>query len=301
MTEELSEKMEEFLEEVAETTQMPIETLKDTHDKYHSVLKEDPQFKDEKTLERYIMNRIRAKYQTRSPAIPRKIIPIGMDQVRKSKNGGDIYSALYVIDGKMKLRRVGFNGDICDELRDIQLFYPYQNVPLAEFSKSNDFLADDRSDFSNLVDKKLDPMKVIELSGATKLTLKDILTASERDLKQNILSRVDDRGWPIKTDWRAVHGHIQNISTKTDEKEGTASGWLSIVDNSIDISKDIFDSEGNKISKSIRAWICPYTATNLTRYSEAWILGTLSQNQKSGEITMNGFCIIPTLINPMEE
>jgi len=279
---------------------MPVETLREKYLKYHNALKDGEQFQSEDDLKRYVMNRIRAKYQSRSPAKPHTIIPIGMDQIRANQDG-DKYSSLFVIDSTKKLRRVAFNGQVCDELRDIQLYYPYKDVPLAEFSKSRDFLADDRSDFSNLIDKKLDPMKVIELSGAVKLTLKKILEASERDLKQTILSKVDDRGWPFKTDWRAIHGHIQNLSSKEDEKTGTNSGWLSIVDNSISVSKDIFDSEGNKISKNIRVWVSPFTTANLTKYSEAWILGTLSQNPKTKEITMNGYTIIPTFINPMED
>jgi len=299
MSEEIKESSMQFLQEMADSTSIDIKLLENEYKKLHDALKEEESFQDPEHLERFIQRHIRAKYQSRSPAIPRKIIPVGMDQIRKNKDG-DLYSSLFVIDETKKLRRVAFNGDICEQMRDIQMWYPYKDVPLAEYSKSNDFLADDRADFSNMLDSKLDPMKILSITNCKKLTLKDILTADERELRETILSRVDDRGWPIKSDWRAIHGKVENMKYSTDDKENTNSGWLRITDGSIPVSRELFDNEGNTISKDMRIWVSPLTAPNLTQYSEAWVLGTLGQNPNSKEITMNGFCIVPTFIWNLE-
>jgi len=298
---EISELELEFLQELSDTTTIKIGILEKDYTKFYEAIKDEPEFEDPEELKRYLELMMRAKFQSRPPTKPRQIIPIGMDQIRKAKKSGDIYSSLYVIDIKKDLRRITFNADVCDKLHDIQLFYPYKDVELTEYSKSNDFLADDRSDFSKFVDKKLDIESVLELTKAKKLTLSEILTTTDkRKIKEN-LSKVDDQGWSIKTDWRAIHGMVENIKLSEEDTDGTNSGWLSLTDNSINVSKELFDKKGVKIRKNIRVWTSPLVAGNITKYSECWILGPLGQNPKTGEITMNGFCVLLTRKSPIDE
>jgi hypothetical protein len=296
MVEELSEVIMKFLKDLSEATSVNIDVLVKDYTEKVEYLKRDPeQFPNDEIIDSYLRCRFRAKYLQRALPKPRTIIPIGMDQIKKSPSSGSLYSSLYVIDQTKKFRRISFSGDICKKLKDIQLYYPVKDVNLLD-TRSDDLIADERSDFSNIIDNKIDPNKIIQLTEAKLLTLSDILTAEDTSLHTSILSRVDDKGYPIKTDWRAVKGNVQSIKSAWDEKDNSNNGTMVLTDDTIEISKKLFNKDGTPLRQNIRVWVSPLVVSGIPQYSEVISIGPLTQNNKTLEISMTGCCVIPTKI-----
>ncbi len=251
----------------------------------------------ENELNEYLILRLRGKYEIRQPVKSHDIIPVGMDKISETKQKV-IRSSLYVIDKDRELKRISLSGNNCDLLADVQLFYKYNDVSLAEMSNSPDMMADERTEFENMEETPLlnEPEKVVQLTKAKKLVLSDIYNTNERDLAKKILSKVNQNNYTVQTDWRAIYGQVTNVRHGVDETNGTNWASFRLIDKTIP-DEEVVDSEGNVIQAGIVVYTSPHVIGDLTDYSKVWVLGPLSKSKK-GNISMNGFCVITVWTSP---
>lgn len=303
--EDISEDIKEELKSIAEKSGMKQKILESEFEKLYEELENDEGFKDEdgdtltKELLDYIILRLKGAYEFRQPVNSYDVIPVGMDQIGEDRNGIR-RTSIYAIDREKKLRRISFAGDVCDEIADIQLLYKYSDVPLVEMSKSGDLMADERTVFGEMEETPLvnDPTKVIKLTGAKKIVLNDIYSSSERTLAKKILSETNKDGWSIKTDWRAILGVVTKVRHGSEEDKGTNWASLTVIDKTIP-NEEIVNEQGDVVQPGIRCYCSPFVLNDLPNNSRAWVLGPISKSKKSGNVTMNAYCIIPVWEAPI--
>jgi len=295
--ENIPENIIKDLKEMEKKSGMKIEKLKAVFEKFYDALQKDPAFLSgdgeliEDELYDYIILRMRGMYTIRQPVKTHDIIPIGMDQVRLTKKKSR-RSSLFVIDRKKELRQISFMGDACDLLSEISLYYKYNDVPLVEMN-SGDLMADDRTSFDDFKETQLvdNPESVVQLSGAKKIVINDLYNASERKLKETLLSTKDKNNWTVQTDWRAIYGQTVRVRQGTNEDEGTNWASFRIIDKSIP-HDEIINENGDVIQPGIMVYTSPHVINDLPDGSKVWVLGPMNQSEKTKAFSMNGFCVI---------
>jgi len=254
------------------------------------------EFADDEDRHQYLFGVFNKNYLMRPPAEPNTIIPIGLDQVRTSRKG-KIYSSIYVMDSKGKLKRVAINGEIADPLTsNLNLFHKYEDIKLGRFGDDGDYIADDRTKFESPIKIKATPKALMKKLEIPSTTINDAL---------DNLSKVGSDGFVVNTDWRHIRGWIKGNGSKNTEDPYNEKGAYRLVDNSIDTEEEKVRPDGTIIPPGMTLWISPkmmnYPADS---YVDAY--GPISEgkdkNGKStGDVSMSCCVIVPVHAPPIEE
>jgi len=257
-------------------------------------VQEDESFIDDASRHDYTLMRTLAQFKKRPPVSPHSVIPIGVDSVRKDQTTGIKRTSLFVLDSKSgKNRRLSLQGDICDVVKDISFNCLYENVMLSKFRDSNDLSADDRAVFKNPISIDTKAEDLVESLGLKTVNIKEAQDDENH-------SRVDAKGWPIKTDWYAIRGIIRSIRRS---KEDAESEWGSykIFDRTVDpTAEPTIDAKGNKHYPGMSLWIAPMLM-QYPVYSDCIFLGTIGKNPKTNEVSMNCYSVLPIHVEHEEE
>lgn len=279
---ELPENVVQTLEKIAKKTNTDIKTLEQDYEEIFNddFVQKDEQFKDDEDRRTYVLGRLHTTYISRPKVEAYNVIPIGADSIRRYKSG--LNSSLFVLDKTGKIVRVALLGDITGITKEVAYFHMYKDVKLGSFRDSGDLIADDRAKFEEPIPIDMKPESLLET-----LKLKPVSIAEAGDH----LSRLDEKGYPIKNDWKCIRGIIQ-YSREGTRDDGGEWGQYFISDMSVGLNA--VTEEGN-IVRGMTAWIAP-NLMNYMRYSDCYFLGTLAETKRrddTTEIQMNCYCIIP--------
>ena len=290
---ELPEFVTKKLEDISKRTSIDIEQVKKDYEKFFNsdFIKEDTSFANDEDRHTYAKGVFWTRYILRKPTKPFDLIPIGVDSVRKSKATSLMNTSLFCLDTKGKIRRVSMKGDVCKEVKNIVFWSLYKGVMLGEFRDSPDLLADDRAEFEKPIKINASPMQLLEQLDIERTTIIDA---------KDHLSRVGSDGYVIKDDWKAIQGLVQRTNKNPEDSENEW-GIVSLADETVDPEKmePEVTASGEILPPGFTIFCSPSLLT-FARDSEVLFLGPIVKN-KNGQISMNGYCIVPIHLIPLEE
>ena len=253
-------------------------------------IKSDSQFKNDEERHEYAVAVLWTRYVSRPPMKESEVIPWGFEAERVTRKGTHQSSVFAFVKTKegVKNRRIVFRGQSASKIREIVALAKY-TAKLGEFKEGGDLIADNRSRFDDPIMINMSSEKLIERLGAKRIELKDV---------EKFPTKLGSDGYTDNNDLRVIRGIM--IRPATFEKDGDLKGGVFTLANDTLEQEPRVSSDGSIITPGLTCWIAPHLLVYQPE-SEVDAIGTTRKNKKTGEISMNTFCILPVHAKRMAE
>lgn len=253
-------------------------------------ISEDPQFKTDEERHKYAKAVLWTRYVSRPPMKEYDVIPWGFEGERITRKGtaqSSVHAFIKTNQGT-KNRRVVLRGDLASKIREITQYAKY-TVKLGEFQAGGDMIGDNRTRFVDPIAINISPEKLIERINAKRLSLKDV---------EKFPSKIGSDGYVDQNDLRVVRG-IMIRPTRWERDDHTFGGVFTLADDTLDEEPRV-SPDGTIITPGLTCWVAPHLLVYQPE-SEVDAIGTTRKSKKTGEMSMNVFCILPVHAKKMAE
>jgi hypothetical protein len=240
-------------------------------------IQHDDQFKTDEERHRYAIATLWARYVGRPPLFTTKLIPIGLSPKQTSKKGSE-FANLFAITPDGKLHRVLFQGELAQQLSQVNLFCGYE-VKLGRFKGSEDFICDVRSKWENPLTLEKSPEEIMALVVPKKLQISRLA---------DFPSKMRADGYVDNLDWRGTRGLIWR---KNDGVRKDGSKWQNYVIGDQDTKEPRITKDGTVLPVGFTVWV-DELFFGFSVEDECDFFGPVKID-KSGVASMTAFTVLP--------